>query len=110
MSFDKAVRVDSVEAEYQYVRSQRCACGGTYLQVGAKYTQSLLFDSRRRPYDRIRVPCDACQAPADFWFDVASFFGRPFWEQDHPHRDNAGHDGEPRKPGRMLDRDQGQVS
>ncbi len=84
VSFSGALRVHSVEAKFDHVRGQKCACGGGYLQDGRACVQSVLLDERLCPYVRLAVRCDVCRAPAEFWFDVSPYFGSMFWEQDVP--------------------------
>ena len=62
---------DGVAWEYRYIAFHPCADG----QRWQPKKQSLLTD-HGRPYDRLHVVCPTTNAERDFFFDIASYFGK----------------------------------
>jgi hypothetical protein len=70
--WDEALPVSSISAEYQYLRTRKCKCGGTL----EKKSQALLFSDEQKPYDLLTCKCINCSEEKNFYFDVSSFFGK----------------------------------
>lgn len=61
-----------VDAEYQWLRTQRCGVDGT--GTWTTHEQSLL-DRDGRQYDVLRCVCSTTGEPHDFVFDITQYFG-----------------------------------
>jgi len=63
------IPVDSVPEEYEYVKKQRCDCGGNY-EVTGQSTGKV----EDRNFDELRSTCKKCGKERAFFFDVTSLF------------------------------------
>ena len=68
--FEHAIPVNSVPEEYEYLRRQRCTCGGAF-----KFAGQALYEHQGRSFDVLHVRCEKCGAARDYTFDINSFYG-----------------------------------
>ncbi len=68
--FAHAIPVKSVPEEYEYLRRQRCTCGGTFVLV-----LQALHEHEGRKFDVLNVRCGKCGASRSYTFDINSFYG-----------------------------------
>lgn len=70
--FDGAITVNSILEEYEYLRKQKCKCGGNL----ERKMQSLMFNEDNIPFDLLTCECSKCEEKEEFYFNISSFFGK----------------------------------
>ena len=69
--FTDALRVDSIQEEYDIAGRHKCECGGTL-----KFIRQSLLENHGGHYDEVCYSCLACKKTYRFLFDIKSFFGK----------------------------------
>lgn|GEM_PF-1652295 len=65
---ENAMRVKSVDEEYNFIRQFTCECG----QIGGlKRTRQALLTYDGRPMDELDTECNHCGAKYNFYFDIS---------------------------------------
>ena len=67
-SFETAIKVNSVSAEYEYIRKVCPSC---------KFSGQALVFNNKKPYDILTV-VDSTGTEMEYYFDISSFFGKGF--------------------------------
>jgi len=73
-SESRAIKVNSVPEEYEYMSRMKCACGGKFTP-----NMQMVCEREKRVYDELDIKCERCGNEHALIFDITSFFGKgPF--------------------------------